>query len=137
LDGLAVVAPCPHGGRCPALADEADWCHFFAPPPPEVFTDGEWVRTARAVGIDLRALPYAFLALERRDGGTTARAAADPAGHRVLGRPTITPRAATVRVCTAAGLREIAVSKRGRSELWRLLKKQPATPRTLPPELLR
>jgi len=135
LETFRIVAPCPHAARCPALATDADWCHFFAPPPPEVFTDGDWVRTARAVGIDLRALPYAFVVLERRDGARPAAPAAT--GNRVLGRPAIGPRAATVRVCTGPGLREIAVAKREWPELWRMLRKQPETVRTLPPELLR
>lgn len=119
-----VVAPCPHAGKCPSLANDSDWCHFFAPPPPEVFTDGEWVRTAKEVGIDLRALPYAFVCLIRQElaGLGLVGVSAAPA-HRLLGRPAITPRAATVQTCSAAGLTTRTIAKAEAPALWRALKK--------------
>ncbi len=125
---FTIVAPCTHALSCPALANENDWCHFFAAPPPEVFTSSEWVLTARALGIDLRALPYAFLALIR-DG--------EPAGSsetraRVLGRPELTARRARVQVCDPAGLRLVEVGKRDDPVTWRALKKHPESVRFLP-----
>jgi SAM-dependent methyltransferase len=130
LPRFRAVAPCPHQGPCPALARETDWCHFFAPPPARVFTDGDWVRTARALGIDSRALPYSFLALER-----------DPAadqiavGPRLLGRPEVNAHSARVQACTATDLLRVELAKRRAPELWRALKKKPASVRHLPPGL--
>jgi hypothetical protein len=65
--GFRVVAPCTHENECPmfALGRERDWCHFFAPPPSEIFGDSNWVKFGQRAGIDLRSLPYAFLALDR------------------------------------------------------------------------
>ncbi|MCR9246309.1 MAG: small ribosomal subunit Rsm22 family protein [bacterium] len=128
-----VVAPCPHAEACPALAGQ-DWCHFFAAPPPEVFTDGAWVRAARAIGIDLRALPYAFLALVR-ENADQGRSESRPDGspdHRLLGRPRIRSRDALVTACTAAGLETIAVQKRGDAATFRVLKKNATSVRSLP-----
>jgi SAM-dependent methyltransferase len=65
---LNVIAPCTQQAPCGILApgNERHWCHHFASPPAEVFTDGDWARFARAVGIDLRDLPLSFLVLDRR-----------------------------------------------------------------------
>lgn len=126
LPACHVVAPCPHAARCPALANPEDWCHFFAPPPPEVFTDSDLVRTARTVGIDARALPYAFLALAKDT------APVPPPHHRILGRPDVGRHGATVQVCEAAGLRTVEVTKRHDAATWRVLKKHPESLRTLP-----
>jgi len=126
LATFRVVAPCPHAAACPALASGDDWCHFFAPPPPEAFTDGDWVRTTKALGIDARALPYSFLCLVRDE------AKAAPRAPRLLGRPTVGPHSARVQVCEAAGLRDVEIPKRTAPGLWRTLKKDPETVRDLP-----
>jgi SAM-dependent methyltransferase len=120
-----IVAPCAHDGACPALATEQDWCHFFAAPPPEVFTDGAWVKTARMLGIDLRALPYSFLAVQRNSPLPTR-----PPG-RLLGRPRIGRRAARLLRCQADGLASVVVGKQDK-ELWRVLRKTPEQLRDLP-----
>ena len=128
LAQFTVLAPCTHALACPALPDPNEWCHFFAPPPPEVFTESHWVLTARALGIDLRALPYSFLALVREP-------AAQPSPRaRVLGRPIMAPHHARVRVCDAAGLRFEQVEKRTAKATWKALKKAPETVRFLPHE---
>lgn len=127
LDRFHIVAPCPHARRCPALGKDTDWCHFFAPPPPEVFTEGEWVKTAREVGIDLRALPYAFLALDRTPQPASARS------NRILGRPDVGKHEARVQVCAPSGLSIQAVTKRHQPDLWRKLKKDAEAVRSLPP----
>lgn len=126
LPGFHVLAPCPHASACPVLANANDWCHFFAPPPPEVFTDGHWVKAARELGIDLRALPYSFVALSRQPP-----AAASPT-HRVLGRAEVGKHAAILQVCAPDGLRTVAVTKRHDPTLWRKLRKDPALLRHLP-----
>jgi ribosomal protein RSM22 (predicted rRNA methylase) len=68
LDALDPVAPCPHRERCGVLAAgrERDWCHFFAAPPAHVFTSREWAAFGRELSIDLRSLPYSFLAMRER-----------------------------------------------------------------------
>ena len=121
-----IIAPCTHHAACPALLKASDWCHFFAAPPPEVFTDGDWVRTARTLGIDLRALPYAFVAAVR-DGSPHA----DEARARTLGRPTVDTRRARVHVCDRDGLRIATVEKRADPQTWRALKKHPESVRFL------
>lgn len=126
LPSFAMIAPCPHAQSCPALARRDDWCHFFAPPPPEVFTTGEWAITARELGIDLRALPYAFLAMER-DAAATA-----PPANRLLGRPRLGKHETHVQLCTAAGLANARVTKRDDPATFRALKKHPETVRSLP-----
>jgi SAM-dependent methyltransferase len=116
---FGAVAPCPHAAACPALVDDGDWCHFFANPPADVFTDGDWVKAARALGIDLRSLPYAFFAAVK------GRPAAQRAGGRVLGRASVNPVVATAQVCRADGLAQLEVTKRADAKLWRTLKKHP------------
>jgi len=66
--GFRVVAPCTHENECPmfAIGRDRDWCHFFAPPPSEIFADSNWVKFGQRAGIDLRSLPYAFIAMDRR-----------------------------------------------------------------------
>lgn len=121
--GYSVVAPCPHQGPCSALrADGSHWCHFFAAPPAEVFTDGEWVRLGRELGIDLRALPYASLVLSRTPADERASVG------RVLARPEVSGKEARVFVCDAEGLHHLTAFKsRGSADAWRTLKKAGAT----------
>ena len=126
LERFQIVAPCPHALRCPALDRDSDWCHFFAPAPPEVFTDGEWVKAAREVGIDLRALPYAFLALDQ------AAPTVPMPSHRLLGRPEVGKHEVRVQTCAPAGIENRRVAKRHQPELWRALKKHAETVRSLP-----
>lgn len=128
-DTFTFVAPCPHAAACPALRSDDDWCHFFAPPPPAVFTDGDWVRTARELGIDLRSLPYAFLAAVR--GGAGEAGPARPG--RGLGRAEVSPHTARLTVCTEAGLQPVEVTKRATPALWKALKKRPESLGDWPP----
>lgn len=119
LDTFRAVAPCPHQGGCPTLLDDDNWCHFFASPPGEVFMDGDWVKAARSLSIDLRSLPYAFVALDREVAGGAAP------GHRVLGRAAVTAVEATARVCRPGEVESVKVTKRRDAKLWRALKKRP------------
>ncbi len=121
------VAPCPNAARCPALANADEWCHFFAEPPAMAFTDGDWVKTARALGVDQRALPYSFVAMERRSDSSPP--AVD---HRILGRPRVGRHEATVQCCHGDALRLRQIDKRTQKELWRRLKKDPHGLRQLP-----
>ncbi|MBK8980246.1 MAG: methyltransferase domain-containing protein [Planctomycetes bacterium] len=125
LDTFEPVAPCPHAGPCSALRDRGDgrehWCHFFARPPATVFQDPGWARAGRELGIDLRALPYSFVALRRRG----ATAVMDRPSARLVGRPAIGAKVARFWVCTAAGLAEREVVKPREPALFRALRKAP------------
>jgi ribosomal protein RSM22 (predicted rRNA methylase) len=123
---MHVVAPCTHSHACPSLRSPDDWCHFFADPPQAAFTEGEWAHASRDLGIDLRALPYAFLCLSRDP------IAAKTPPHRLLGRPEVKKHDARVQLCEDGALREESIDKRTQKETWRLLKKDPAAVRNLP-----
>ena len=115
-----VVAPCTHPHGCGMLTagNEPHWCHHFATPPPEVFTDGDWARFARLVGVDLRALPVSFLVLDRRAAPPL------PAGaRRVLGRPRVYKGFARLLGCAEAGVSEYELSKRRLPDEFRRIRK--------------
>jgi SAM-dependent methyltransferase len=132
LADFVVIAPCPHANACPSLVRTNDWCHFFAAPPPEVFTDGDQVRLAKALGIDARSLPYSFLALQRSDAAAPRRESPPQPDNRLLGRPHIHPHTVAARVCTATGLVDVELQRRREPQVWRELKKHPERVRTLP-----
>ncbi|HEU5070357.1 MAG TPA: small ribosomal subunit Rsm22 family protein [Verrucomicrobiae bacterium] len=117
---LNVIAPCTHPVPCGILApgNENHWCHHFAAPPPEVFTDGNWARFGELAGVDLRSLPLSFLVLDRRP------APALPAGAvRFLGRPRIYKPHVVVLGCDATGVAEKRVTKRQLPDAFRALKR--------------
>ena len=104
-----IVAPCTHQERCGILAPENErhWCHHFASPPAEVFTDSNWARFASVIGIDLRDLPLSFLVLDKRPAPVL------PAGAgRVIGHPRIYKGHALLLGCDASGVSERKLTKR-------------------------
>ncbi|MEO6005759.1 MAG: small ribosomal subunit Rsm22 family protein [Opitutus sp.] len=113
-----IVAPCTHQLLCPALAEgnERDWCHFFAPPPSEIFAQPDWVKFGQRAGIDLRSLPYCFVALDRMDKSTH-----DPELSRIIGRPEHFKPYARVLNCDATGLNELELLKRSDPALFKQL----------------
>jgi SAM-dependent methyltransferase len=114
---FGVVAPCTHAKPCPALqaGNERHWCHHFAPPPPAIFADSNWVKFGQRAGIDLRSLPYSFAALERGWAG-------GPEGFsRVIGRPEHFKPYARLLSCSGAGLEVLTVPKRTNPELYKEL----------------
>jgi hypothetical protein len=117
-DTFEVVGPCTHRHACPILrpGQERHWCHHFAPPPPHIFVDANWMLFGRTAGIDLRSLPYSFLALDRRP------AAAPPSGlSHIIGRPeTFKPYVRWLN-CDAEGLEELIVQKRDDPALYKEL----------------
>ncbi len=117
-DTFAVVAPCTHREACPILrpGQERHWCHHFAPPPPSIFVDAGWMRFGRQAGIDLRSLPYSFLALDRR-----AAAAAPPGLSHIIGRPETFKPYVRFLNCDAGGLAELTVQKRDDPALYKEL----------------
>jgi len=117
---MNLVAPCPHQASCGLLTpgNERHWCHHFAQPPGGVFTDGNWSRFARFMGIDLRSLPLSYLVLDRRPPPPMATDAL-----RVIGRPRVYKAHATVLGCQARGVREHRLEKRTMPETFKQLKK--------------
>jgi hypothetical protein len=117
---------------------ERDWCHFFAPPPSEIFANPDWVKFGQRAGIDLRSLPYAFLALERAtavaavydrrtkndcpdDGGHRPSLQGDTELSRVIGRPELFKPYARLLNCDASGVAELTLQKRDDLALYKEL----------------
>jgi hypothetical protein len=126
---FAVAAPCTHACACPLFAAEnaRHWCHFFAPAPAGIYADSDWVKFGQRAGVDLRALPYAWLVLERKD--LRAPAAPLPAdASRVLGRASLHKAHATLLSCDATGLHELTLRKRADPALFKQLDRRPPIP---------
>jgi hypothetical protein len=104
-----LIAPCPHQERCGILAPENErhWCHHFAAPPAEIFTDSGWARFANLLGVDLRDLPLSFLVLDRRPAPQLPAGAA-----RLIGHPRIYKGYALLLGCEATGVREQRLTQR-------------------------
>jgi len=113
---MDVLAPCTHQAACGALAKPTDWCHFFARAPQEVYIEGHWAELGRELGIDLRSLPYSFLALARRG----AFELAGP-GARLIARPRLTRGKAEVEVCDAQGLHDLDFLQRVDKQMYKEL----------------
>lgn len=113
-----IVAPCTHQLGCPMFAPENErhWCHFFAPPPPEIFANSEWVRFGQRAGIDLRSLPYCFFTLDRSGQPPPATGLS-----RVIGRPEHFKPYARVLNCDSDGLVELELPKRADPALFKQL----------------
>jgi len=117
LETFDVVAPCTHRSTCGMLADgqERDWCHLFARPPAEVHTTGSWSEIHRELKIDLRSLPYSFLALRR--------AAVDhPAAARLLGRPRFQKGRVLLDLCGGEGVETTPMLQRTDKAFFKSLK---------------
>ncbi|KAF0180876.1 MAG: ribosomal small subunit Rsm22 [Limisphaerales bacterium] len=117
-----VIAPCTHHETCGLLAagNERHWCHNFAAPPPGVLADSDWVRFGRRMGIDLRSLPYSFLALERK--GLRPAAEKLAGWSRVVGAPRVYKGFARLFSCQADGVRDLTLQKRDAPEVFKRLK---------------
>ena len=114
-----LVAPCTHSAPCPILGpgNERHWCHHFAFPPSGIFADSNWVKFGQRAGIDLRSLPYSFLALDREWPGS-------PAGlSRIIGRPEHFKPYVRLLNCDAEGLAELSVMRRDNAALCKELEK--------------
>lgn len=112
-----VVAPCTHQGACAMLAPEheRDWCHHFAAPPSEIFANPDWVKFGQRAGIDLRSLPYSFLALDREPPRLAA------GWSHIIGRPEHFKPYARFLNCDAGGLEQLTVPKRSPDGLYKEL----------------
>ncbi|WP_309025260.1 small ribosomal subunit Rsm22 family protein [Pelagicoccus sp. SDUM812002] len=117
-----IAAPCTQCETCPMLAEENQrhWCHFFGKPPIEAFTEGFWARFAQTMEIDLRSLPYSFLALSKKQIQSST-------ASRLIGRPRQFKGYTRLLSCDSAGLRELELQKRDDKQLWKSLKKEQST----------
>lgn len=117
---LHPVAPCVHAGPCGILApsNEAHWCHHFAQPPREIFTDPFWGRFARLLEIDMGTVPLSYLVLDQRPPPPVPSG-----GLRVLGRPRLNKGCLRVLTCDASGVRERERPRRTYPEEYRLARK--------------
>ena len=133
---LTAVAPCPHQAPCGVLAagNERHWCHFFAAPPAGIHADSGWVKFGQRAGIDLRSLPYSFLALDRRPVAALYERRDPDGGHRpplqtgysrIIGEPRRYKGYAKIFNCDAGGVTELQLQKRDAPELFKALKHAP------------
>ena len=122
LDDFLPISPCTHDGSCPlsgAAASGRDWCHQFATPAPEAFTDSHWRRFSDTFSVDMRSLPMSHLVLMRR--GLTQASPADPAQSRILGRPRIEKGRAFLDLCSSSGYRTVDMLQRTNKPLFKAL----------------
>ena len=118
-----IVAPCTCPGACGLLRPENErhWCHFFAPPPPNLGMDSDWARFARRAGIDLRSIPYSFLVTDRRpvDVASTGQ-------ERILGVTRQYKGYSKLHSCGADGVRELTLQHRDDPGLAKMLATDPS-----------
>jgi len=117
--GHRLIAPCTHDASCPMNGRERDWCHFFAEPPGDIFHSAFWREFSHQLEIDLRALPYSFLALSKTAGPRWPGDA-----ERLIGRPRVLKAHCELLCCGAGGLATRALQKRDLPELYRGLTKE-------------
>lgn len=128
-----IIAPCTHRESCPLFlaANERDWCHFFAPPPPGIQNSPDWVRFSHRAGLDLRSQAYSCLVLEHHDLNSPPSAVPSEAlakAGRLLGRPEVFKPYARFLACDASGLHWLELSKRTDPVLVKRLDKNPPVP---------
>lgn len=120
--GHHLIAPCVHALPCPMLqvGQERHWCHFFAPPPTEIFQSTFWHEASHRLGIDLRSLPYSYLVFSRH------HAPHWPEGtERLIGHPRSYKGYGKLFCCGSSGIHERTLQKRENPELFKkLIKRQ-------------
>ena len=116
--GHHLIAPCVHALPCPMLQTGAErhWCHFFAPPPPEVFQSAFWHEASRQLGIDLRSLPYSYLAFSRHHTPSWSTGE-----ERLIGHPRSYKGYGKLFCCGSSGLHERTLQKRDNPDLFKRL----------------
>lgn len=119
-----VVAPCTHQSTCGLLmeSNQRHWCHQFAQPPAGIMADSHWVRFAQRAGIDLRSLPYSFLALERRGARELIPGVLKDGCSRIIGEPRVYKGFAKVLACSTDAVQELELQKRESSVVYKEFK---------------
>ncbi len=114
--GHRLIAPCTHNAACPMNAQEKDWCHFFGSPPGEIFQLPFWREFSLKLEIDLRALPFSFIATSR-----TAENAWPQGAERLIGHPRVFKGHCQILSCGAHGLTGQMLQKRDAPKLFKAL----------------
>ena len=118
-----ILAPCTHQAVCGLMAPEnaRHWCHNFADPPAGIMGDSNWVRFAKRAGIDLRSLPYSFLALEKHSRRSENLLSVSGCS-RIIGEPRHYKGHALVTSCQEDGVYDLTLRKRDAPALFKALK---------------
>jgi ribosomal protein RSM22 (predicted rRNA methylase) len=124
----SVVAPCTHSGACPMLeaSRERHWCHHFARVPSEVHQDRGWRELSLRLGMDLRSLPYSFLAMERRN--ISKQSEGETVFSRVIGKAREFKGHLKVLTCSEDALTEKVLQKRDAPALFKEVRSGEALP---------
>jgi hypothetical protein len=127
-EGWRVIAPCTHAGACPLRSPgmERHWCHHFAQAPSLVHQDAAWRELSEALGIDLRALPYSFLAMENPALAESAPVLSGVA--RVLGQPREFKGYLKILSCEETGSGDWMLQKRDAPSVFRDLVRRRGSP---------
>ncbi len=125
--GFYVTAPCTHQCACGLLSEKnlQHWCHHFARPPMEAFTEAHWTHFSRTLEIDLRSLPYSFLVMRNK------AASAEPAvvwKNRIIGKPREYKGYMKVLSCQEGGVEEYLFQEREDKRLYKQLSKGKSGP---------
>jgi len=106
-----------------APGNERHWCHHFAKVPNHVFQNAGWSQFSKTVEVDLRAIPFSFLVLDRR----SPEAKEQSGNTRVIGYPRPYKGFDKVLSCQAQGVHELILQKRDLPEIYREMKKDPGS----------
>ena len=119
MTSFSIVAPCPHAKPCGMFTAEnaRHWCHFFTPFPSHAAQDSGWSQLGRELNIDLRALPYSFLVLQKNSLPVKEAA-------RIIGTPLEKKAHFELLACDGDGVREVMVQKRDLPTLFKSLRKR-------------
>lgn len=120
-----LLGPCTHQLACPANCESASghWCHFFARPPSWIFQSAFWREAGEQLEIDLRSLPFSFLAA-KKTAAASAENSAPSASYRSIGIPSLHKGHAEVLACGNGQLRPLRIQKRTDKKAFVSLKKQ-------------
>jgi hypothetical protein len=126
---FTIVAPCTHTRACGLLTPENQrhWCHHFARPPIEAFTNAFWSEFSLRLSIDLRSLPYSFLVLDRPAAAPGTLVTEE--WSRILGEPREYKGHFKLLSCEAAGVTERMLQQRDDKPLFKAFRRGvPAPP---------
>lgn len=125
LNKFEIIGPCPHQQTCGlSLPDrETDWCHFFAPSPPEVFHTKFWAEASKQIGFDKRSLPLSYFSMRRLDSEMVKRSDHDShcSEERLIGRPRLSRSHLRYLSCGKGGISEKTLNKRDDKTLFKKL----------------
>lgn len=130
LGDFEVIAPCTHQARCGLLesSNERHWCHHFTAPPAGLLADANWVQFSRRAGIDLRAIPYSFLVLERKGLRDPIPGLLPDGCSRVIGRARLYKGFAKIQSCQEDGVRDLELQKRDCPDVFKAFSNDRARP---------